>query len=270
MKTRGTKPPAAKKQGVAKRKRQSLAGLMPLEPRVMYDAAGAHTAASHMVLDPHHNDTTHAASATSASPTPVHVNPALVPPTTGTGNEIFVSGGNTFAGGSAPALVLKSANITDGNDQVITEVFVQENNPINGDAVAFNNGSNAGGLAGSGTNKEIFTDGVTITFDGSTFRATGNSGAASIPDFNTALTQLTFSSNVDPTGGGQRTSANFSFQFVDTQNVASQVTNASLGLTAGSPPPPPAPPATPPSISAGVGVELQERRHLVVRHGDGA
>jgi protein O-GlcNAc transferase len=30
MKTRGTKPPAGKKQGAAKRKRQSLAGLMPL------------------------------------------------------------------------------------------------------------------------------------------------------------------------------------------------------------------------------------------------
>jgi hypothetical protein len=58
MKTGRTKPPAGKKQGVAKRKRQSLAGLMPLEPRVMYDAAGAHTAASHMVIDPHHNDTT--------------------------------------------------------------------------------------------------------------------------------------------------------------------------------------------------------------------
>jgi hypothetical protein len=59
MKTRGTKPPAGKKQGAAKRKRQSLAGLMPLEPRVMYDAAGAHTAASHVVLDPHHNDPSH-------------------------------------------------------------------------------------------------------------------------------------------------------------------------------------------------------------------
>ena len=67
MKTRRTKPPAGKKQGVAKRKRQSLAGLMPLEPRVMYDAAGAHTAASHMVIDPHHNDPTHATSATSAT-----------------------------------------------------------------------------------------------------------------------------------------------------------------------------------------------------------
>jgi hypothetical protein len=30
-----------------------------LEPRVMYDAAGAHTAASHVVLDPHHNDPSH-------------------------------------------------------------------------------------------------------------------------------------------------------------------------------------------------------------------
>src|SRR4029077_17983634 len=59
MKMRRTKAPAGKKQGVAKRKRQSLAGLMPLEPRVMYDAAGAHTAASHMVLDPHHNDPSH-------------------------------------------------------------------------------------------------------------------------------------------------------------------------------------------------------------------
>jgi hypothetical protein len=59
MKMRRTKAPAGKKQGAAKRKRQSLAGLMPLEPRVMYDAAGVHTAASHMVLDPHHNDPSH-------------------------------------------------------------------------------------------------------------------------------------------------------------------------------------------------------------------
>ena len=67
MKTRGTKPPAAKKQGVAKRKRQSLAGLMPLEPRVMYDAAGVHTATSHLVdphlIDPHHTDAVQAAKA---------------------------------------------------------------------------------------------------------------------------------------------------------------------------------------------------------------
>ena len=42
MKKRPTKGTTARK-----RRRQSLAGLMPLEPRVMYDAAGAHTAASH-------------------------------------------------------------------------------------------------------------------------------------------------------------------------------------------------------------------------------
>ena len=108
----------------------------------------------------------------------------------------------------------------DRNDQFVTEVFVQENNPINGDVVAFNNGSNAGGLAGSGTNKEIFADGIIITFDGSTFLPSG-SGAVAIGDLNTALRQLTFSSNVDPTGGGQRTSANFSFQFVDSQNMGS-------------------------------------------------
>lgn len=85
MKTGRTKPPAGKKQGVAKRKRQSLAGLMPLEPRVMYDAAGAHTAASHMVLDPHHNDTTHAASATDAThaasaAAPTHAASAAISP----------------------------------------------------------------------------------------------------------------------------------------------------------------------------------------------
>jgi len=279
VKTGRRKPPTGTKQGVAKRKRQSLPGLMPLEPRVMYDAAGAHTAASHLVLDPHHTDTTHAASTTSApthaastaSPSPMvtsthaassHPQPALVPPSNTTG-EIFVQGGNTYAGGSGPTLVLQSASINDPNDQFITEVFVQENNPINGDVLAFNNGPNAGGLAGSGTNKEIFADGTVITFNGSEFLPT-NTGSIGIPDLNTALQQLTFQSTLDPTGGGQRSNVQFSFQYVDTQNVASQITTASMAVTAGSPPPPPPPPATPPTVNAGAVVTYAEGGGLVV------
>ncbi|MBV9975741.1 MAG: hypothetical protein JO105_10150, partial [Hyphomicrobiales bacterium] len=141
MKTRRPKPPAAKKQAAANRRRKSLAGLMPLEPRVMYDAAGAHTAASHLVLDPHHTDTSHSASTTSApahaasaspslTPTPTHTSPqpTLVTPTTGTGNQIIATGGNTYAGGAAPVLIVTGATIEDGNDQFLTELFIQENN----------------------------------------------------------------------------------------------------------------------------------------------
>jgi hypothetical protein len=62
---------AGKKQGVAKRKRKSLAGLMPLEPRVMYDAAGVHSATSHLVdphlIDLHHTDAVQAAATPNAS-----------------------------------------------------------------------------------------------------------------------------------------------------------------------------------------------------------
>ena len=85
MKTRRPKAtPAGKKQGVAKRKRKSLAGLMPLEPRVMYDAAGAHTAASHLI-DPHHADPIHAAATghvadTSPAAAPAHA--PVTPPVT--------------------------------------------------------------------------------------------------------------------------------------------------------------------------------------------
>jgi hypothetical protein len=128
MKTRRTKPPAAKKQAATKRKRQSLAGLMPLEPRVMYDAAGAHTAASHLVLDPHHNDPTQATSATSATnaadtthaasaaspthatsaiaPTPVAPSNNLVQPCSLSSDVVQVSGTDfTYAGGALPLVI---------------------------------------------------------------------------------------------------------------------------------------------------------------------
>ncbi|MBV8427641.1 MAG: hypothetical protein JOZ88_10405, partial [Hyphomicrobiales bacterium] len=96
MKTRRPKTPSAgKKQTAGKRQRKSLPGLMPLEPRVMYDAAGAHTAASHLVLDPHHTDPIHAAasahvmdtshaaaaSAPAAAPVTTHAAKPSPPPT---------------------------------------------------------------------------------------------------------------------------------------------------------------------------------------------
>ena len=74
---------AGKKQGVAKRKRKSLAGLMPLEPRVMYDAAGVHTATSHLVdphlIDPHHTDAIQAAATAHVADTSHAAAPAHAP-----------------------------------------------------------------------------------------------------------------------------------------------------------------------------------------------
>ena len=74
---------AGKKQGVAKRKRKSLAGLMPLEPRVMYDAAGVHTATSHLVdphlIDPHHTDAIQAAATAHVTDTSHASAPAHAP-----------------------------------------------------------------------------------------------------------------------------------------------------------------------------------------------
>ena len=123
--------------------------------------------------------------------------------------------------------------------------------------LAFNNGSNAGGLAGSTTNNEIFADGgnITATFFGGGTGANGVeldlTGNASLTDYTTALQQVTFSSTVnDPTGGGTATTRALGFQFEDTNNVASNVATTVLDTKAGTSPPPP-PPATPPTVSAG-------------------
>jgi hypothetical protein len=121
MKKRPTKGTPA-----AKRRRKSLAGLMPLEPRVMYDAAGAHTAASHMVLDPHHNDPGHVTSTTNSSQAgaPTHAAdaglvkpvspppaPAFLPPTPNqSGDGIFFSGVTNTAVGANNPVVIDSGN----------------------------------------------------------------------------------------------------------------------------------------------------------------
>ena len=116
MKKRPTKGTTARK-----RRRQSLAGLMPLEPRVMYDAAGAHTAASHIVLDPHHNDPAHVTSTTNASQAgaPIHAAdaglvkpvspppaPSFLPPTPNqSGDGIFFSHVSTVVGANNPVVI---------------------------------------------------------------------------------------------------------------------------------------------------------------------
>jgi hypothetical protein len=288
MKTRGTKPPAGKKQGAAKRKRQSLAGLMPLEPRVMYDAAGAHTAASHMVLDPHHNDPGHVTSTTNSSQAgaPTHAAdaglvkpvspppaPAFLPPTPNqSGDGIFFSGvTNTAVGANNPVVIDSGISITSAGDNQFKEVIVQvTNNGLATDVLAFNNGFNAGGLAGSTTNNEIFADGGRIT---ATFFSGGTgvngveldlTGTASLTDYTTALQQVTFSSTVnDPTAGGTATTRNVGFQFVDTNNVASNVATTHLDTKAGTSPPPP-PPATPPTVAAGATATFAENGGLAI------
>ncbi|MBV9113111.1 MAG: hypothetical protein JOY67_09845, partial [Hyphomicrobiales bacterium] len=263
----------------------------------MYDAAGAHTAASHFVLDPHHNDTTHAASTTSAQPaaapthapdggttavssTPIHaasttstslspsptpIHAAFLPPTPNQGgnDQVNFSGvTNTFVGGNPPVVIDSGITISPAGDNQLKEVIIQvTNNGLSSDLLAFNNGPNAGGLAGSGANKEIFADGSVIT---ASFLAGGSgtngvqltlTGNASTNDYATALDQVTFSSSVnDPTAGGTATSRDVGFQFVDTNNIASLVNTTHLDTKAGSAPPPP----TPPSVTAGATATFTE------------
>jgi len=171
MKTRRPKPPAAKKQAVANRRRKSLAGLMPLEPRVMYDAAGAHTAASHLVLDPHHTDTAHAASTTSASPSPIHAASSQAvtstPAAAANGPNLTSSNGGqgtVYVVPSPPQLIDTGFSITDTGTNQITEATVEfVNTFIAGDVFAFNNSANNDSTAnGSTVNKETFSDGKTI------------------------------------------------------------------------------------------------------------
>ena len=113
------------------------------------------------------------------------------------------------------------------------------------DVLAFNNGSNAGGQAGSTVNIELFADGFTITANGSTGGGgTGASitltGEASTADYSQALSQVTFSSGGNPTGAsGTDTSRTITFQAVNAVNIASHETSDFLHTTVGSPPPPP-------------------------------
>ncbi len=86
--------------------------------------------------------------------------------------------------------------------------------------LGFNNGFNAGGLAGSTANKEIFADGGVITATllnggaGANGAEVDLTGTASLNDYTTALQQVTFSSSVnDPTGGGTVTTRALGFQF---------------------------------------------------------
>ncbi len=109
----------------------------------MYDAAGAHTAASHIVLDPHHNDPTHVTSTTNSSQAgaPTHAAdaglvkpvspppaPAFQTPTPNNANSVVNFSGvtNTFAGGSTPAVIDAGLQISNpSGDNQFSEAIVQ-------------------------------------------------------------------------------------------------------------------------------------------------
>ncbi|MBW0002241.1 MAG: hypothetical protein JO216_02035, partial [Hyphomicrobiales bacterium] len=230
MKTGRRKPPAGTKQGVAKRKRQSLPGLMPLEPRVMYDAAGAHTAASHLVLDPHHSDVTHVADTTHTSQagapthaadasTPSTPAPAVISPSTSstpsvsssssggsvvqpsgqaaTGSPTIVAGNTiSYTGNSIPELVDPNLLVGSGSSALVSG-NVHFNIGTPSDILGFANGATTLNFGANGSISASYS----ISGGIGTLSLTGNDPF--VADWQTALRDVVFASTVnDPTNSG--------------------------------------------------------------------
>jgi hypothetical protein len=167
----------------SKRRRRTSIGLMALEPRLMYDGAGAASAAA--AAHHHHNDH-HADAGAHNHAQPEHVAPAV---TTGTPPATFVGGGS--------AATLDSGLTLSGGDRggnLASATVSISSGYTSGDTLNFTN-----------------QNGITGSYNSSTGVLT-LSGTSSVANYQTALESITYSSTAtDPTNGGADTSRTISW-----------------------------------------------------------